>query len=195
MTAETAPAFSFVVEIDRLPSAGGQYDIAANAEALARVAQSLEVAEVKALTAQFSVKTGAGGIVHVKGTVHAELVQTCVVTLVPVPAVIDEAVEASFITVERAARNKKKAKDDEEELVIGLDAEDPPEIAEDGRIDLGELAVTQVALVLDPYPRAPGVSFNPAQWPGSAGGKGLAPDEAAPGPFAALAKLKKSQPN
>mgnify|MGYP000243389342 CR=1 FL=1 len=49
MTAAAEPAFSFVVEIDRLPSAGGQYDIAANAEALVRVAQSLEVAEVKAL--------------------------------------------------------------------------------------------------------------------------------------------------
>ena len=195
MTADTVPAYSFVVEIDRLPSAGGQYDIAANAEALVRVAQSLEVAEVKSLRAQFAVKTGAGGIVHVKGAVHAELTQTCVVTLVPVPAVIDEEVEASFITVERAARNKKKAKDDEEELVISLDAEDPPDIAEDGRIDLGELAVTQVALVLDPYPRAPGVSFDAARWPGSAGGKDSAPEEGASGPFAALAKLKKNQPN
>ena len=195
MTADTVPAYSFVVEIDRLPSAGGQYEIAANAEALVRVAQSLEVAEMKKLTAQFAVKTGAGGLVHVNGKVHAELIQMCVVTLVPLPAMIDEQVEASFITVERAARNKKKAKDDDEELVISLDAEDPPEIAEDGRIDLGELAVTQVALVLDPYPRAPGVSFDPAQWPGSAGGKGLTPEEEAPGPFAALAKLKKNQPN
>lgn len=190
----TGPAFSFVVEIGRLPSAGGQYDIAAPADALARVAQSLEVAQVKALTAHFAVKTGAGGIVRVKGAVHAELIQTCVVSLAPVPAVIDEEVDASYITVERAARNKKKAKDDAEELVM-LDAEDPPEIAEDGRIDLGALAVTQVALVLDPYPRAPGVSFDPAQWAAPAGQKAMTPEEAAPGPFAALAKLKKNQPN
>lgn len=189
------PAFSYVVEIDRLPSAGGQYDIAAPADAMARVAQALEVAQVKALTAHFEVKTGAGGIVHVKGAVHAELIQSCVVTLVPVPAMIGEGIDASYITVKRAARNKKKTKDGDGEEEVMLDGEDPPEIAENGRIDLGELAVTQVALVLDPYPRAPGVSFDRAQWPALAGQKGLAPEEDAPGPFAALAKLKKNQPN
>jgi uncharacterized metal-binding protein YceD (DUF177 family) len=204
----TAPApgreFSYAIEIARLPTAGGQYDIVASAEALARVAARLDVTEMKALRASFAVGTGAGGIVHVKGKVHAELVQACVVSLAPVPAVIDEDVDVSFITPERAERNAKKAKaTPEDEEVIGLEAEDPPEVAQDGRIDLGELAVTQLALVLDPYPRAPGVSFDPAQWPASPGRKGSqkgsqAPEaepEAGKGPFAALAKLKENRQN
>ncbi len=198
--ANPALEFSFPIEIERIPTAGGQYDIAASADALARVATRLAVTEMKALRASFAVKVGAGGIVHVKGKVHAELVQACVVTLAPVPSVIDEEVDASFITPDRAARNAKKAKaDPENEEVINLEAEDPPEVAEDGRIDLGDLAVIQVALVLDPYPRAPGVSFDAAQWPISARRKGSEASEEAPeegqGPFAALAKLKKNQPN
>lgn len=185
----SAPEFSYAVEIDRIPSAGGQYDIAASPEDRARVAQRLQLLELKALTGQFAVKMGAGGIVRVTGHVHAEVVQACVVSLAPVPAVIDEEVEASFVDAERSGRKKAKAEDEEE--IIGLDGEDPPEVAEDGRIDLGELAVTQVALVLDPYPRAPGVAFKPD----TAGLDAHSDREDKPaGPFAALAKLKKTQP-
>jgi uncharacterized metal-binding protein YceD (DUF177 family) len=199
-TPNPALEFSYPIEVDRVPTAGGNYDIAASAEALSRLAARLAVSEMKALRASFVVKPGAGGILHVKGKVHAELVQACVVTLVPVPSTIDEEVESSFITTDRAARNAKKAKaNPEAEEVISLESDDPPEVAEDGRIDLGELAVTQVALVLDPYPRAPGVAFDAAQWPVSSGKKGAEPveeaEDAGLGPFAALAKLKKNLPN
>ena len=181
--------FSYTVEIDRIPASGGHYAVTASPEQRASVARRLDVLEVRALTAQFALKLGAGDIARVTGKVHAEIVQACVVTLAPVPAVIDEEIEAAFVRPERPDR--KKPKDAEEEEVVGLDADDPPEVAEEGRIDLAELAVTQVALVLDPYPRAPGVTFDPA----AAGLK--ASEEADPepaGPFAALAKLKKSQP-
>ena len=59
--------------------------------------------------------------------------------------------------------------------------------AVDGKIDLGEVLTEQLALSLEPYPRAPGASFaaiNP-------GDEGEPPP--ATGPFAALAKLKKGQ--
>lgn len=181
--------FAFAVEIDRIPTAGGQYDLAASPEQRASVAQRLGVLEVKALAAHFAVKMGAGGIVRVSGKIHAEVVQACVVSLAAVPATIDEEIEASYIAPERLTR--KKQKDAGEEEVVGLDSEDPPEVAEDGRIDLGDLAVTQVALVLNPYPRAPGVAFDSAK----AGLKAPEEEDAEPaGPFAALAKLKKTQP-
>ena len=181
--------FTLTVEIDRIPASGGHYDITASPEQRAAAARRLDVPEVKALTAQFVVNLGAGGIARVTGKVHAEIVQACVVSLAPVPAVIDEEIAASFVRPAPAGRRKHK--DAEEEEVVALESEDPPEVAEDGRIDLGELAVTQVALVLDPYPRAPGVAFNPA----AAGLKASDLAETAPaGPFAALAKLKKTQP-
>lgn len=180
---------AFAIEIDRIPTAGGQYDLTASPGQRASVAQRLGVLEVKALTAHFAVKMGAGGIVRVAGNVHAAVVQACVVSLAPVPATIDEEIDVAYIAAERLTR--KKHKDPDEEEVVGLDSEDPPEVAEDGRIDLGDLAVTQLALVLNPYPRAPGVAFDPA----TAGLKASDDGDAEPaGPFAALAKLKKTQP-
>lgn len=182
--------FAFTVEIDRIPAAGGQYDLTATPEQRAAVARRLEVIEVKALTAHFTTKIDALGVARVGGKVHAEIVQACVVSLAPVPAMIDEDIDAAFVSAERASR--KKHKDIEEEEVVGLEGDDPPEVAEHGRIDLGELAVTQLALVLDPYPRAPGVAFDPRAV-GLKATDGAEPEPA--GPFAALAKLKKTQPN
>ncbi len=185
----TSSEFSFAIEIDRIPTAGGHYEVAAPPAACAAIARRLDVLEVKALKGSFDARMGAGGIVRVTGKVHADLVQACVVSLAPVPAHIDEDIETTFVAAERLGR--KKHKDAEEEEIVGLEGEDPPEVSEDGRIDLAELAITQVALVLDPYPRAPGVAFDPAK-AGLKASDILAPEPA--GPFAALAKLKKTQP-
>lgn len=60
---------------------------------------------------------------------------------------------------------------------------DPPDPITDGKIDLGTLASEFLTLGLDPYPRKPGVSFEP---PG-----GLGVDAAADeSPFSILRKLK-----
>ena len=57
---------------------------------------------------------------------------------------------------------------------------DPPEPIVNGRIDLGAVTAEFLALGLDPYPRKPGVAYEPA------------PErDPADSPFAALAKMKK----
>ncbi len=187
--AKPTPEFSFLVDVTALPPSGRTYKIKASDAERAAVAARLGLQKVDVLTASFELKPGAGGIVKVIGTAEAEVTQTCVVSLAPVPARINEAVEASFITEELAAakEKKRKAKDDEEEE-LSLSGEDPPELAQEGRIDLGELAVVHVALALDPYPRAPGAAFDPAVW-----GLSEQNEENPPiaGPFAALAGLKK----
>ncbi len=55
---------------------------------------------------------------------------------------------------------------------------DTPESIVDGRLDLGTVVQEFLALGVDPYPRKPGVSFEPVV------------EEATPSPFAALAKLR-----
>jgi hypothetical protein len=59
----------------------------------------------------------------------------------------------------------------------------------DDTIDLGEVVVEQLALTLDPYPRAPGAVFDPAALPG------YEAPEAEVSPFAALVKLKTQNKN
>ena len=67
-----------------------------------------------------------------------------------------------------------------------LGADEPEPIA-DGRIDLGEAVVQQLAIALDPYPRAPGAEL-PAQY--SAEEANGSRDDAVT-PFAALGRLRK----
>lgn len=190
---DIAPEFSFPINITSISPVGRTYTLKASAAERARVATRLDLQEIKALTATLDVKTAAGGFIKVTGQVDAEVVQTCVVSLAPVPATISDVISARFITEERAAkekakRAKAKARGEEEEEVVEVGKEDHPEVAKAGRIDLGEVAVVHLALALDPYPRAPGAAFKPEAW-------GLEPEKAEntpASPFAALAKLKKT---
>ncbi|MCT6647115.1 DUF177 domain-containing protein, partial [Enterococcus faecalis] len=64
-----------------------------------------------------------------------------------------------------------------DEIEVTLDEDDVDPI-EDGKIDLGQYAVEQLALSLDPFPRKPGAEF-------------VQPEEPAEiSPFAALKALK-----
>lgn len=173
-----APEFSFPVEIAQLPPGGATYDIAAPADALVRIAARLDIVAVEKLEATLTLKPMGGGVVRVSGPLAAAVVQSCVVSLAPVPAAIDEAIDIRFVAND-PSEGRYTAEDVEPE------GEEPPEVAHGGRIDLGELAVAQLALVLDPYPRAPGVSFDARKWGGPA------PERASP--FAALADLKKKK--
>ena len=184
MTALPEPEFSFLVDVTSLPQVGRHYAIKADEAACARVAERLGLQGVASLSASFDLTPHAGGIVKVTGFVAASLTQTCGVTLAPVPATLKEAVDVSFTTLAPPKAAGKKADFDIEELVA-LGAEDPPEEALGGHVDLGELAVVHLALGLDPYPRAPGAAFKAPSWVEKDG------KSEAQSPFAVLAKFKK----
>ena len=64
-----------------------------------------------------------------------------------------------------------------DEIEVTLD-EDDADVIEDGKIDLGQYAVEQLVLSLDPFPRKPGAEF-------------VQPEEPTEiSPFAALKALK-----
>lgn len=70
---------------------------------------------------------------------------------------------------------------------------DPPEPMHDGQIELGELLSEYFVLALDPFPRKPGVNFDPgAIDPETAGEQ--AENAARKSPFAALAGLARPKP-
>lgn len=176
------PDFSFLVDVSGLPSVGREYAIEADAAARERVAPRLGVQAVSELKARFTLMPRAGGLVRITGPVQANVVQTCVVTLVALPAKVSEDVDVTFAT--KAPKTPDPA--EAEELVV-LSDEEPPEEAFEGIVDLGELAVAQIALGLDPYPRAPGAAFDPAAWTPPV------EKEAQESPFAVLAELKKKK--
>lgn len=120
---------------------------------------------------------GGGPNVLVQGRVLAELQQICAVTLEPVPASIDETFDTEFGPVEETVG-----------VELSLSDADPVEPFEEGGIDVGELAAQHLALALDPYPRAPGVSLEQAMAPN--GAAAVLELNQPTGPFAALQKLK-----
>jgi uncharacterized metal-binding protein YceD (DUF177 family) len=140
--------FSRFVEADSVGVRAIERQISANAEERAALAARFELPAIARLEASFSLKRAGTGVVHVRGAVEAEVVQSCVVTLAPVPAEIREEFAVDF-----SDREPKP-----EEADLDLDADDPPEPIRNGHIDLGELAAQQLSLALDPYPRAPGAA-------------------------------------
>lgn len=168
--------FSRPVPVDQI---GGQEivrEIEASPAERAAVAQRLDLIALRTLRATLRLRRRPDGLIRVSGRFAAEPVQRCVVSLEPVPARCDE--ELDLLYGESAAVPQPGA-----EIEIEIGAAGEPEPIEDGRIDLGEAVVQELAVNLDPYPRAPGAEI---------------PDQlAAPGgevrrkhPFAALGKLK-----
>lgn len=154
--------------------------IEAKPEERAALARRLDLVGIAALAAELTLTRMAGGFVRVEGVLRATVTQTCVVTLDPFEATVEEDFTALFAPADRMP---------EGDLLADPDA-DLPEPLDGTRIDLGELVAQQLSLALDPYPKAPGVTFDGV----SAGEEeGAGPDageaDAARNPFAALAKL------
>lgn len=186
------PEFSRVVRADRVQGREVVELLEATAAERQALARRLELQEIGRLTATIRLARVRGGqMIRVRGALEAEVVQTCVVTLEPVPAAVTESFGALFAPPDLVP----------DEIVAGelafdpdVEDEDVPEPMQDGRIDLGELVAQHLSLALDPYPRAPGAAFEEideeAEEPAAAES---APEQAGKGPtpFAALAKLKR----
>ena len=96
-----------------------------------------------------------GGLVRMTGRLAAEVVQSCVISLEPVASTI----ELDFTTLYGPEQPGKS-------VIVDLDAD----IAEpfDGEaIDIGEAVAQQLALSLDPYPRAPGARLQSSEGVGN----------------------------
>ncbi|MBI3504757.1 MAG: DUF177 domain-containing protein [Proteobacteria bacterium] len=135
----------------------------------------------------------AGRAVRVEGRITASLSQACVVTLQPVAQTMDAKFSVVFVPPEDL-----KPLPVDEDGAIDLDAIDPDEELEEplpeGALDLGELVAQEFAVALDPYPRAPGASFQPNWGEVLPVAESGAPPEGKIRPFADLkAKLKKEK--
>jgi hypothetical protein len=154
----SAPLFSRPVKVEAIPRDGLETSIEASEAERGALADFNGLAGVGKLAATFSLKHGAGGTVRVRGEIRADVTQTCVVTLEPFEASLVEPVDVRFApareeTPHGAARGEGGAQK--------IEDEDDPDPILDGKIDLGALASEFLTLGLDPYPRKPGVAFEP----------------------------------
>jgi uncharacterized metal-binding protein YceD (DUF177 family) len=152
---------------DRIPAAGLSVDVTTDAAECAAVAARLGIPGVKRLVCQFKVfrpPQARGGEIVAEGHLRATLMRECVVSLEPFKVSVEERFRVRFVPCGMEAVDDDPESDDE----IGYDGT---------AIDLGEAAVEQLALTLDPYPRKPGAALPPE-----------ASDEPS-GPFAGLEGL------
>jgi len=172
----SAGSLSYPVSVDSIPPDGRHIRIEASETERRNIAESLGIPEVTTLSADLRVSRGAGGAIHVSGTVEANVVQADVVTLNPVSQIVSEPVDLTLLPAESLKKARRRAP-------VAADPTDVegPEYYQNGRIDLGAIVTEHLALGLDPYPRAPDTEFS-----GHIEDKGGDRDS----PFAALARLK-----
>ena len=154
---------------------GERIDLNADEDERKAVADRLELRGLDRLNAHATLER-KGEIVRAVGRLKASVRQSCVVTDEPVDAHVDEAFDIHFVPEPRI-----DSPDEEVELV----ASDCDVVFHDGAaIDLGSAIADTLALSLDPYPRSAGAK--------TALKEAGVLSEAEAGPFAALAKLKRS---
>ncbi len=171
------PPWHVPVVVDEVAPTGQHFDLVADSSVRAAVARIAGLRDLPRLEGSFDVtRHGATGL-HVTGRVSATVGQNCVVTLEPLDNEIDEAVDLIFMP---PAERPQQAEETPEPHDVKWDEAEP---LISGTVDLGAVATEFLMLGIDPYPRKPGAVFE-------------APMDRKPdgGPFAALAKLTKSQP-
>jgi len=161
--------FSRPVTIEPLPDEA-VFDIAASEPERAPLAHRFGLLALDRLEARIRLERLPGGLLRLAADLAADVVQECVVTLEPVASRLED----SFTLLYGEPQNGAG------EVVLSGEAELVEPIP-GSTIDIGEAVAQQLSLVLDPYPRAPGV-VAPTPAPGE-----TKPDS----PFAALAKWKR----
>lgn len=129
-----------------------------DAEARQRIARALNLKSLDRFEADLEVTATASGW-RLTGRVVADAVQSCVLTLEPLPVHIDERFEINLVEALDTPPSE------EGEIDLELD-DNSPDVVENGQIDLGQYAVEQLALHLDPYPRKEGAVFEQPPEPG-----------------------------
>lgn len=145
----TGIPFSRPVRVEPLPKDGLEQRIEADESERAALAKLNNLAAISRLSAKFRITKQRRGV-RVEGELTALVTQTCVVSLEPFEAEIAEPIDVAFAP--SGARKPDSA--------LAEDEDAPDEIVE-GRVDLGALASEFLTLALDPYPRKPGVAFEP----------------------------------
>src|SRR3989304_2285236 len=110
---------------------GASGEIAATQAEMDAIAHMLDLVALKGLTFLYRLNHGGGGRLHLTGRLHANVTQTCVVSLDPVEANLDVPVEVEFWPVSLIDELERST---EEPGNLGL--LDWPEAVVDGRIDL-----------------------------------------------------------
>ena len=151
------PIFSRPVRATHIKDAPQTHVVTADEAERAALAALYNLPAIALLRGEFLLRHARGGIISATLRMQAKITQTCVVTLEPFEARIDEASELTFVPAATLPESEEAELDPET-------LEGPDEIPyADDHLDLGAALAEQLALALDPYPRKPGAEL-PAEF-------------------------------
>ncbi len=169
--------FSYPIVVDELTRTEKKYHLKATNKDLAYLTEVLQVPAVKDFEAEILLKNNPKEhILNVSGKVKAELELESVISLELFTKIYEP--EFSLVYDTQMTYKEQRA------LLEDDNAADVPDIVENGKIDLGQIAIEQVALVMEDYPRQDGEVFEFISEFDEETTK-------AQNPFSVLAKLKK----
>jgi hypothetical protein len=134
-----------------IPERGLEVERAATAEERAALATALEIVACERLETRYVIQPLANGQYLATGSVEADVVQSCVVTLEPVTGRIVEWLEVEFWPPHELPEPATVEFD-----VLATTDREP---IEGGTIPIGRVLYEHVAAGLDPYPRKEGAVF------------------------------------
>lgn len=138
-----------------------------------RIAHAFQLDDLASLEATVDVSPWLDGA-ELRGRWHAAVLQTCGVTLEPLPS----EPEGEFVVRVLPAGSPNAPEEPTGEVEVGVEDDDPPDVLEDQTVDLAAYVVEHLGLEIDPFPRKPGAVFTPPE----------EPEELSP--FAVLRQLK-----
>jgi uncharacterized metal-binding protein YceD (DUF177 family) len=166
--------FSYPLKIDELNQGEQLYKLNADKDELEVLTEILQVPAVNSFSAEIRLKfQKKRGILTVWGKVSANLSLISVISLDE----FDKDYTSEFSITYDTNATYDDIKEIDEDINCNI-----PDIVMNGEIDLGDIAIEQLALVLDDHPRKDGEEFSSII-------EDISPVKN--NPFAALAKLKK----
>ncbi len=144
--------FARPVVIEPWPEGGIAVELAADPAERRALARRFDLLELTSLRARGRLERRApGGEIWLEGWLEAEVVQACVVSLEPVPATLRQPIARGWRRLPGPIEPGAAATPD-----LWLVDDDEIEPVTGRAIDLGEAVAEELALALEPYPRAAG---------------------------------------
>ena len=141
-----------------IPESGLAAERTASEEERSAIASALDLLACERLESCFEVQPLTRGRYLLRGTLVADVAQSCVVTLDPVESQIDEPIDAVFVP--EGSKLALHPVVEGGEMLLDPDGPDSPEVFHGDTIDVGVAAAEYAALAIDPYPRKAGVVFS-----------------------------------
>jgi uncharacterized metal-binding protein YceD (DUF177 family) len=148
---------SHIVSVARLPQKGMTVRLIASEQECKALAKEHTLQSVANFQATILVAKWRRDGVRITGAITADIVQTCSITLEPLPTQIVTEIDAMYVP-----ENSKLARpklDDNGEMILDADGPDAPETFEGDQLDVGAIAEEFFALAIDPYPRKEGAEL------------------------------------